>query len=385
MENFVNETSQQFIPLSMLRPSPLNTFEIGDIEDLKSSIRSLGILTPLSVIGPCPDNTYVILSGERRYRAANDLKAESGEEIPIPCHIVGPENMDETTQQLIIESSNVDTRDDFNRLEHQFRIVELLKKIYDEQPDMRHKDFVKEVQKHMKTSKRYSRMYVQIFEKAEPSVRDLVKDGKLAVSQAARLSSLPKEMQDKAAEDLKNGSSQKTVVEQYVKKKDIPKEGEKSSFKEYEADEDPCPESGQPDFSFLENEISDEEIRGLDSEKTEYQDSERPQEKPKFTKSEYEDAFSDSGFGDVDLSDLDSMMNAIGHYSSTYGVDDVNVNLDTSGQFKSIMAANNESDERVEKTRRSNVISWCERILKDGPNDDDWEVIEYCKKIADRF
>lgn len=56
--------------------NPLNDFGIEDIPELKNSIMLQGLLDPLGVMGPLEDNRYMLLSGERRWRAINELVDE---------------------------------------------------------------------------------------------------------------------------------------------------------------------------------------------------------------------------------------------------------------------------------------------------------------------
>lgn len=67
------------VKIGYLRLSPRNRYTGNDDEltlpaaepddDLTSSMRYLGLLTPLAVIGPDEHGYYEILSGERRYSA----------------------------------------------------------------------------------------------------------------------------------------------------------------------------------------------------------------------------------------------------------------------------------------------------------------------------
>ena len=63
MENYniITDGELRRIELSLLIPSPLNNYPIGDITSLMGSIKSCGLITPLSVIGPANDGTYTIL------------------------------------------------------------------------------------------------------------------------------------------------------------------------------------------------------------------------------------------------------------------------------------------------------------------------------------
>ncbi|MGI9055270.1 MAG: ParB/RepB/Spo0J family partition protein [Pyrinomonadaceae bacterium] len=58
------------IPISQIEPNPSQPrVEIGDLTDLSSSIKEKGVLEPL-LVKPNNDGTWMIIAGERRWRAA---------------------------------------------------------------------------------------------------------------------------------------------------------------------------------------------------------------------------------------------------------------------------------------------------------------------------
>jgi len=61
------------IPIDLLHPNPHNPrrrFEAGDLDELVQSIRAQGVLQPLIVRPRSDGQTYEIVAGERRWRAA---------------------------------------------------------------------------------------------------------------------------------------------------------------------------------------------------------------------------------------------------------------------------------------------------------------------------
>lgn len=59
------------IPIDKIAPNPEQPrVEIGDLSELSSSIRQNGVLEPL-LVKPKGDGTWMIIAGERRWRAAN--------------------------------------------------------------------------------------------------------------------------------------------------------------------------------------------------------------------------------------------------------------------------------------------------------------------------
>lgn len=60
----------QTIPLDQVSPNALNIRrDLGDLDELADSIKSLGLLEPL-VVAPAADSGYVLIAGHRRYAAA---------------------------------------------------------------------------------------------------------------------------------------------------------------------------------------------------------------------------------------------------------------------------------------------------------------------------
>ena len=66
-----NRSVGRIIPISQIEPNPDQPrTEIGDLTELTSSIKEKGVLEPL-LVKPFADGTWMIIAGERRWRAAN--------------------------------------------------------------------------------------------------------------------------------------------------------------------------------------------------------------------------------------------------------------------------------------------------------------------------
>ncbi|MBK7708809.1 MAG: ParB/RepB/Spo0J family partition protein [Acidobacteria bacterium] len=67
-----NRTVGRILPISQIEPNPDQPrTEIGDLSELSSSIRQKGVLEPL-LVKPVPETgMWMIIAGERRWRAAN--------------------------------------------------------------------------------------------------------------------------------------------------------------------------------------------------------------------------------------------------------------------------------------------------------------------------
>lgn len=98
------------IALDAISPNPSQprtTFDENALDDLASSIREIGIIQPLSLRKTGPD-TYQIIAGERRYRAA--IKAGLS---TVPAYIRSA-NDTELTEMALIENIQ---REDLNAIE----------------------------------------------------------------------------------------------------------------------------------------------------------------------------------------------------------------------------------------------------------------------------
>ncbi|MDE7387155.1 MAG: ParB/RepB/Spo0J family partition protein [Muribaculaceae bacterium] len=98
------------IDLSLISPNPeqpRTTFDTDALEELAASIRELGIIQPLSLRKTGPD-TYQIIAGERRYRAAIMAGLQS-----VPAYIRTASDT-ELTEMALIENIQ---REDLNAIE----------------------------------------------------------------------------------------------------------------------------------------------------------------------------------------------------------------------------------------------------------------------------
>ena len=98
------------IAISQISPNPeqpRTTFDEDSLEELAMSIRELGIIQPLTLRSTGPD-TYQIISGERRYRAARMAGLDT-----VPAY-VRTANDSELTEMALIENIQ---REDLNAIE----------------------------------------------------------------------------------------------------------------------------------------------------------------------------------------------------------------------------------------------------------------------------
>ena len=210
----IDKGEQTFIPFNDLELNPHNTYEAVDIEDLAGSISAVGQISPLSVIGPSEKGKYRIIAGERRYLAIKKLNEEDQNPIlMIPCYIMGPYTMAERTQQLAIELSNLETRD-FSKDEHRFRVIRLLKEMADEN-QLEHRHIVRKAKEYMSVSDRYCRMYLNIFEKGDGALIDLVNSKKVTVTSAAAIANMDRGKQKEIVRDIQEGVKPQKAIQKH--------------------------------------------------------------------------------------------------------------------------------------------------------------------------
>jgi ParB family chromosome partitioning protein len=114
-------TGQRKLPIEFIRPNPRNPrhdFDADDLDDLTRSIREKGIVQPILVrpVGEAA-NSYEIIAGERRWRAAQKAGLH---EVPVVVHEASDK---EALELAIIENVQ---RADLNPLEEALGYQQLL-------------------------------------------------------------------------------------------------------------------------------------------------------------------------------------------------------------------------------------------------------------------
>ena len=412
MENYniITDGELRRIELSLLIPSPLNNYPIGDITSLMGSIKSCGLITPLSVIGPANDGTYTILAGERRITAIRNL-IDSGDYSldSLPCYILGPITMPEIEQKLIIESSNLESRDeaDYNKNEHRMNIIRLLKKMADD-GSIKHSQIVERAGYYMKGSARYRKMFLQVFENANPIVRGLMEKGKIKVTDASKLSYLPDEAQEEIIAQVQMGGDLESLYQAY-KNRDTDTDdlsvredksdevrnqretvGQETNFRNFYPGYDMVgPSDGKMPVPMEERESAPKTFE--DSKKTVSETQvetrlERPQ-KPAFNRQKVLDALGMGTEFEDQLLDMEYYEGTDSYYNDYIKSDTSSMNLDTTGELGRVTSySSGSSNEKLVKNRDAEiVVKWCRRIMnqQEELSDDDLEAVEVCKELVE--
>lgn len=329
LESIVGEGVFSELGLSDLKPSPFNSFKVEDIDEMKSSIQSAGLLTPLSVTGPDAEGKYEILSGERRYTALLELEAEGQRKGSVPCYIIGDADMSDTEKKLLIVVANITSRGHGDGIhEKRFEVVRLLKELEDSNPD-RYGNMCRDAARFLKVSDRYGRMYNQIYRCGGDDLKKLAASGDIRINDASRLSSLSEEEQKAAVAEVrsvKKAQEKTDIVSKYVSAstsgtpRKIPKVlggGKKSQKLEFD-------------------------LHALDS-------------------GEYDDLLDDEGEG-------------------------LDVDVDGSGFISRQKRMDERSYTESYQRRLVGIIEWvCRMMEKESPTVEEWDVIDACKRLTEKF
>ena len=179
------------VPISKVFPNPdqpRKFFDENALGDLARSIKEHGVISPL-VVNKTKDGTYMIIAGERRYRAA---KRAGLEYIPVIVRELGPREIQEIS---LIENLQ---REDLNPIEAAYGMKKLM-----EEYNLTQEVLAERIGKSRPAIANTMRLLTLADE-----VVALVKDGKLSAGHARTLVPLPKESQvELARECVKNGWS----------------------------------------------------------------------------------------------------------------------------------------------------------------------------------
>lgn len=165
----------QTLPINQLKPNkfqPRTYFDEAAIEELASSIKTQGIVQPL-VVSPEADGTYVIVAGERRWRASRRAGLEN---VPVVVRQVADDR--EMLELALVENLQ---RSDLNPLEEAEAYLSLQEKFGLSQEDIAGR--VGKARTTVTNSLRLLRL--------PDEVQELLRDGRLTAGQARPLLGLP--------------------------------------------------------------------------------------------------------------------------------------------------------------------------------------------------
>lgn len=178
------------IPRDRIDANAANFYEMSDLEELASSIELAGLLHPV-IVKPAEGGRYVILDGERRFRALGILGRET-----VPAIVRQPLN-DVFEELMLIEANRTQRRMTAGELSRQAeRYTQLLASLRDAGVEIpgRLRDRVAEA---MQVSASKLGRLQAIREHASPSVLAAFDAGELRESVAYELQRLDPDVQDK--------------------------------------------------------------------------------------------------------------------------------------------------------------------------------------------
>lgn len=363
-QGLIKNSKQITVTADQIECNPLNDFDISDLDEMQNDLMLYGLINPIAVIGPSETGKYMLISGERRITAIRKIREKDSEKFSeISANVVGPYDMDQSIQKLLIDVSNISVREHINVVEKRFEILKILFEMK-ESEGLKNKDVIKKASEFFKVSRRYARMYAHVFIEADESLKEKVIKGEIPVDQASKLSYLDKDLQKKAAGMLDNGSSVKTVVESLTKK-EKPVDKKDALVKPVILDSDNDTNQEQVGNSIIDK--SEDTDINVTSKKDDLNFSDQAN-----INCNFDDAFDDIDDDD----DFD--------YDEFVGSFDIGINnqIDTTGSLHSL-------DHDVNKAYTSKlnaIMNWCNTIkVKDELLDEEWDVLNCMREVVDKF
>lgn len=172
-------TGTSLIPLTYIRPNPdqpRKDFNEKKLFELSESIRSKGVLQPILVRKLAP-NSYEIINGERRYRAAKMAGLKT-----IPVYIRNEHNSGEITILALIENLH---RDDLNPIETALSFQRLIDEFH-----FTHDSLAEQLHKDRSTVSNFIRLL-----KLPPDLQIALREGRLSMGHARALINLSAQRQ----------------------------------------------------------------------------------------------------------------------------------------------------------------------------------------------
>ncbi len=171
----IEDTGQNILEISItaIEPNPFqprDTFIDEALEELAESIRVHGIIQPITV-RRLHENTYQIISGERRYRASKLVGLKN-----MPAYIMEADDQ-EMLEMALVENIQ---REDLNPVEIAISYQRLI-----EECDLTHEDLSERLGKNRSTITNYIRLL-----KLPPQIQESLKENKLSMGHARALAGL---------------------------------------------------------------------------------------------------------------------------------------------------------------------------------------------------
>ncbi|MFB0982212.1 MAG: ParB/RepB/Spo0J family partition protein [Alteromonadaceae bacterium] len=180
-----DDSELQYLPIEQLQQGkyqPRKDMSAEALEDLSNSIRSQGIIQPI-VVRNVNANTYEIIAGERRWRAAQIAEIDK-----VPCII---KNVEDEAAIAIALIENIQ-REDLNAMEEAIALERLLTEF-----ELTHQEVANAVGKSRTTVSNLLRL-----NKLNEDVKTLLEHGDIEMGHARALLALEDDLQSNTARTL---------------------------------------------------------------------------------------------------------------------------------------------------------------------------------------
>lgn len=208
------------IDLNKIVPNEKNEYGIRDIEELASTIELVGLMH--NIVVAKDDDHYVIVSGERRYRAFKMLFEQGKEEYSrIPCKVEVTSS--DTIEELKLIFANSQARDltDYEKTYQAGRIKELLLDLKDQGYKMpgRLREIVADI---VKVSPAQVGRMESINNNLTDPIKEEFKEQKINITTAYELSRVEEDKQEEVYQKVKTGEIKSNDIKEVVSKQAKP-------------------------------------------------------------------------------------------------------------------------------------------------------------------
>ena len=209
----------QYIPKEKIVSNPKNEMYTQDgIEALKESIIINGLRHNLSVLYNSDNDTYRLVSGERRYRAISSMTDKKYNQLfpaGIPCKIEKSE-ITEIDEEIMLISANHDVRE--SSMEVKRWEVSRLKELYEAKKVKGEiKNINAEIAKQLNISERQARKYTTA-EKLIPELSELLNNNGIDLNQADKFGKLDEDAKKSILTIIKKNGDIENAEFQSIKK-----------------------------------------------------------------------------------------------------------------------------------------------------------------------
>lgn len=209
----------KYIPKEKIVSNPKNEMYSQDgIEALKESILINGLRHNLSVLYNSDNDTYRLVSGERRYHAISNMTENEYKELfplGIPCKVEKSE-LTEIDEEIMLISANHDVRE--SSMEVKRWEVSRLKELYEAKKFKGEiKNINAEIAKQLNISERQARKYTTA-EKLIPELSELLNNNGIDLNQADKFGKLDEDAQKSILMIIKKNGAIENAEFQSIKK-----------------------------------------------------------------------------------------------------------------------------------------------------------------------